>query len=124
MVPPAYRYPYCGPPAPRRPSGGRIAMFIIALALSGISWLFGIAGLLPGSSANVEPVLYIMLGYGVITVGFSAFCIYRAWKTQLRYLWSILLLVTNVVLPMALFVLLLGLFLILFVGAASAGSLV
>ena len=99
-------------------------MFVIALALSGISWLFGIAGLLPGSSANVEPVLYIMLGYGVVTVGFSAFCIYRAWKTQLHYLWSVLLLVTNVVLPMALFVLLLGLFLILFVGAASAGSLV
>lgn len=123
MVPPAYRYPYYGPPAPRQPSGGRIAMFVIALALSGVSWLFGIAGLLSSlSPANGEPVPYVMLGYGVVTVGFSAFCIYRAWRTQLRYLWSILLLITNVVLPIVLFVLLLGLFLVLFAGAAVTGG--
>ena len=123
MVPPRHGYPAYGPPVHRQPSGGRIAMFVVAAALSAIVWLFGVLILVSTFANPGEEVAQVFfLAYGVITTAFSAVCVWRAVKTKFRYLWSILLLVTNVVLPAVLVVGMLLITLVLVVGLAGAFS--
>jgi hypothetical protein len=98
-------------------------MFSVAASLSGISWLFGLFALVGGFSSGGDSTAgMILLLVAAVSVGGSAFFIYRAVKTKFRYLWSIMLLVLNVVLPILFFILIFGLLLLLFAGAASVGT--
>lgn len=120
IVPPGHSYPAYGPPAQRQPSGGRIAMFVIAAALSAIVWLFGVL-LLASTFLNHdgEVTQVLLLIHAIIITLISAFCIWRAVRTKFRYLWSILLLLTNTVLPGILVVSILIIMLVFFGGLAA-----
>ncbi len=108
MVPPHVGYSPYGPAAPRQPSSGRIALFVTASAISLMVMLFGLLSFgLSFLDPNPGWQRWGMLAYGLITLGFSVFCVIRAFKTKLRPRWSIWLLLANVAVPAILLVLLL-----------------
>lgn len=94
------QHPYAVPGAPKPPeraTGGRTAMFVIATSLSGISLLLGLSSIGSGRTTPIDAVMPIFL---LVAAGLTAFFIYRAVKSKFRYLWSILLLVVNVAVPL------------------------
>lgn len=108
MVPPHAGHSPYGPPALHQPSGGRIALFITACGVSLIVMLFGLLAFgLSLFDPNGGGQRWGMLAYGLATLGFSVFCVVRAFKTKLRPRWSIWLLAANVAAPAILLVLLL-----------------
>ncbi len=106
MVPSPHVYPPAShdppPPPPRKWHSSRIALFVVAVVVSAAIWLLGAVALGPAIADSALTLEGFVSACGVASLVLSLLFIILAAKSRFRPVWSILLLGTNVVVPVIL----------------------